>query len=178
MPIDLGDDRVGEELLASSDRYRAARMYSGLRIQKPKPTTTGSAQRSPAEKRCCAVAAFILAARLRRSRTSSARFSQHLHQIRAGLPLQNQSGDEELQIDERNAAAQAVQRVFKRRAESEFLDHLAEFHSYRVEGLLRDGFETGVHVVAGLHRAVEQIDGVGQHRFEFVQSAARARGRI
>ena len=52
------------------------------------------------------------------------------------------------------------------RAEREFLDHFAEFHPHRVEGFLRDGFQTRVNVMAGFHRAVEQIDRVGQHFFE------------
>ena len=44
----------------------SSRMYSGFRIQKPIPTTSGSAHSSPAENRCCAVWAFSFAAMFKR----------------------------------------------------------------------------------------------------------------
>ena len=106
----------------------------------------------------------------RRSRTSSGQVLQHAHHVRAGLPLQDQAGDEELQIDERDALAQVVQRVFERRAEGQFLHQLLEFHLHRIAGLGGDGFEAAVNVVAGAHGTGEQVDGVGKLIFEFAQA--------
>ena len=78
----------------------------------------------------------------------------------------------ELQIDDGNAFAQAMQRRLERRAERQFLHHLAELHLDRIEGLVRHGFQAAVDVVAGAHGAGEQVDGVGQLFLELVQPAA------
>ena len=78
------NNRVGEEHFDSpTGSLHRSCMYSGLRNQNPRPTTTGRAHSSPADKRCCAVCAFNLAAMLRRSRTSMERFSSTATMFRA-----------------------------------------------------------------------------------------------
>ncbi len=73
------------------------------------PTTIGIEHSSPAENRCCAVDAFIFAARLKALANQQRQILEHLHHVRAGLPLQDQAGDEELQIDQRYALAEVAQ---------------------------------------------------------------------
>src|ERR1017187_1899402 len=86
---------------------------------------------------------------------------QHAHHVGAGLPLQDQRGDEKLQIEQRHPLAQRVQRGFHLRAERQLFHQLLQLHLYRIAGLRGDGLQTAVYVVPGPHGSREQIDRVG-----------------
>src|ERR1035438_10094497 len=64
---------------------------------------------------------------------------QHAHHVGARLPLQDERGDEELQVEQRHALAQFMQRGFHLRPQRQFLHQLLELHLHRVAGLGGDG---------------------------------------
>ena len=72
-------------------------------------------------------------------------------------------------------APKPCKRVFERRTERQFLDHFAELHLHRIERFVGDGLETGMNVMAGLHGAVEEIDGIGQLSSNLWRRRVRAR---
>ena len=92
-----------------SHRCTAARMYSGFRIQNPRPTTTGSAHSKSGGEALLRRGGLHLGRQVQALPHQQRQIFQHLHHVRAGLALQDQAGDEKLQIDHRHAAAQAVQ---------------------------------------------------------------------
>src|SRR5258708_12436308 len=95
---------------------------------------------------------------------------EYCQHVRTGLALKNQTGDEELQIDDRHALAESVQRRFNLRTERQLLHYLLEFHFHWIGCFRCDGLQTAMDVVAGLHRSVEEIDGIGQHIFKLAPS--------
>src|SRR5260370_640636 len=166
---DFGDDRVGQEFAAHVVGVEQADV---LRLEKPESDGDDNrhgAQQSGRES-LLRRGGLHLGGQIQALANQQGEILQHLDHVGASLPLQDQAGDEKLEIDERHAESQVAQRVLDGRAERQFLDHLAELHAHGVEGLLGHGLQAAVDVVAGFHAAVEQVDGVGEVLFEFLET--------
>src|SRR5208283_5380365 len=87
---------------------------------------------------------------------------ENLGQVTAGFALQHDGGDEELDVDERNAVGEIDERVANGKPEFLLFVELAEFAGDGLGYLVGDHFERGREGVAGADGAREGIDGLGK----------------
>src|ERR1022692_1283401 len=137
-PHNLRTDRVGEEL----DAHRISPQQSHI-LGLQNPEADAHHQRQAAQQ--AGRKTLLRGVRLQLGRHvqtlahQSRKVLQHAHHVGARLPLQDERGDEELQVEQRHALAQFMQRRFHLRAQRQFFHQLLELHLHRVAGLGGDG---------------------------------------
>ena len=97
---------------------------------------------------------------------------QNFAQIAARLALQQHSGRKEPHIGKRHALAEVRERAFERRAQILLIEQRAEFLAQRLVNLLAHHFEADGEGVAGAHGTRQEIERVGQLRFQRVDPLA------
>src|SRR5208282_1131792 len=87
---------------------------------------------------------------------------ENLGQVAAGLALQHHRGDEELDVDQRDAVGEVEQSVAYGEAEFLFFVELAEFSGNGFGNFVGNHFEGGGEGVSGADGAGQGIDGFGK----------------
>ena len=95
---------------------------------------------------------------------------EDLGQVASRLLLDENGGDEEMQIFRWNARAHLQQCLAKGQTQPLLLEDLQELGGERLGRLLRNHLDGRVHRVAGAQRARHQIDGVGQSGVERLET--------
>src|ERR1035438_2391741 len=137
-PHNLRTDRVGEEL----DAHRIGPQQPHiLGLQNPEADAHHQRQAAQQGGRKTLLRGVRLQFRrhVQALAHQSRKVLQHAHHVGARLPLQDERGDEELQVEQRHALAQFMQRGFHLRPQRQFLHQLLELHLHRVAGLGGDG---------------------------------------
>ena len=171
---DLGDRRVSQKLLAQFVLPQQPDVI-GLDDEEHQPDHQRKRREQAGGKALLRGSGLQLGRQIQAFTDELRQVFEYLHQVRAGLALQDQAGDEEPQIEQGHALAEAVQGFFQRSAQRQFFIQFTELHADRVERLLRNRLQPGGDVVAGLHGTVEQIDRVWQALSNFRNRFLRAR---
>src|SRR5712692_10581637 len=88
---------------------------------------------------------------------------ENLGQIAAGFPLNQHGGDEEPDVEDRDALGHLVERIAERKTEVLLIERLLELGSHRLLQLLGHHAEGGLERVARAKSAGYQVEAFGEH---------------